>query len=511
MNEPAGSAGLRLVTRAVLDPARAMAGGVLDHLGAVARAPEYRRLRQMLLLSALVQFILAPLTSWSIDTNTFVQSGVITLYTGNPYAGGSWYNAPLGPFATVPTLGILTELVGPGGIFQAVPGLAAIAARADYPTLLPTPAALLAWKLPFIVAGLGMGIAIDWALRTRSQGLPPNLGAALWLLNPLVLWAIAVHGEVDGLAALWIMLALLGLASRHWFLGGIGVALAFVTKGYPIVLLPIVLLWVVLTRADGVSTVRRVASRIGQTLAGFAVGLLPFAGYLLITVDQLTARSVIGIYGALSVTVIFNPAVPKGYGPYFAFTSHTSNAAAVLFGLTALGALGVLAGLVLFAQTLRRPGEAKPPELPAAALLGVVAVSAVLLADPIPNAENLLGLLPLAILAVPRLPKELALRLITGISCAGLLQYFSILTPLAFFYPLAAQFGSSGVAVVNAAVLAYLNVPGLRGLIWLMVGVIGGLFTLAFFGAAVWHLVPEAVRARVPWRRFGRRADEASG
>ncbi len=429
MNEPSDSRPQRTGGTRLIAPITAWFGTVADHLGEVATAPAYHRLRQLLLLSAAIQLLLAPLTSWSIDTNTFVQTGSITLYTGNPYAGGTWYNAPLGPYLAVPTFGILTAIVGPGGLFHSVPQLGAIAARAGYPTVLPTSAALLAWKLPLILAGLAVGIAIDWALRSRVDGLPPAIGAAAWLLNPVVIWAIAVHGEVDGLAALWVVLALLAVATRHWFGAGLALSLGFFTKGYPIALVPLMVAWLILTRLDGEWSLRKAGARLGWAVLGVAVGAAPFVGYITTTLGQLTARSSIGLYGALSLTVIFNPAVPKGSGAYFAFASNPAHGALVLSVLVAIAVAGYVIGLVLFGTRLRR-GSPPVDELPTAALLAAGAIAGVLLADPIPNAENLLGLIPFVLLAVPRLTKAWSLRLVTGLSFAGIFQYMSILTPV---------------------------------------------------------------------------------
>ncbi len=53
---------------------------------------------------------------------------------------------------------------------------------------------------------------------------------------------------------------------------------------------------------------------------------------------------------------------------------------------------------------------------------------------------------------------------------------------------------------LNGIVLGYLNVPGLRGLLWLLVGLIGGTFILAIVVAAVWYLLPESIRALRWWR-----------
>jgi hypothetical protein len=510
MSEPSESgAGLNGVRRWIA-PITGWFRTVSDHLAEVATAPAYHRLRQLLLISALVQLILAPLSSWSIDTNTFVQTGSITLYTGNPYAGGTWYNAPLAPFLSVPSFAFLTAIVGPAGLFHAVPGLAGVAARTGIPTYLPTPAALLAWKLPLIIAGLAVGIAIDWALRFRLEGLSPEVGAATWLLNPVVIYAIAIHGEVDGLAALWVVLALLAFATRHWFAGGLALSLAFFTKGYPIALVPVILAWLVLTRLEGGWSARRAGARLGWAALGAAAGALPFVGYIGTTIGELTARSSIGVYGALSLTVIFNPAVPKFGGAYHAFASSPANGPLFLGLLVTIAVVGYAVGLVLFGIYLRR-GPSDVPELSMAALLGAGAVAAVLLSDPIPNAENLLGVLPLVVLATPRLPRDWALRLLTGVSFAGLFQYFSILTPFASFYPAAVLLGPSAVSSVNAIVLGYLNVPGLRGFLWLMVGLIGGTFILMILIASAWYLLPANLRARRWWWRRGAEPRGAQG
>ena len=477
--------------------------GVAGHLGEVARGERYHRLRMILLAGLLARLVLAPLTSWSIDTNTFVESGIATVYTGNPYAGGLWYNPPLGPYLSIPSMAAAVLVAGPNHLFHPVPGMIALSIREGYPTVLPTPLALLAWKLPLLLADVVMAIALDWALRFRVPGLAPEVGASLWYLNPLVIWAVAVHGEVDGVAACLVVLALLSIACGRWFPAGLSIALAFFTKGYPLVLVPLVLVWVAFSALGGPARARPIARRLGWLAAGAAVGTVPFLAFLMTTFGQLTARANVGLYGALSVTVIFNPGVPKGIGPYHAFTTNLANAAAMVDVFLGMAVLGVVAGSAILARRLLRRRPSDPPELSTAALVGAWALAGVLIADPIPNAENVLALLPFLVLAVPKLPFEWTGRLTTGVSIAGVFQYFSLVTPAVFFYPAAAAIGPGAVGAITNAAIDYLDVPGLRGFLWLLVGLIGGTFLLASWFASGWFLMPASLRHRLRHPRGG--------
>ncbi|MCI4368990.1 MAG: hypothetical protein L3K09_05450, partial [Thermoplasmata archaeon] len=61
---------------------------------------------------------------------------------------------------------------------------------------MPTPGILFLLKLPFILADVGVALLL-YAVGRRSGEGRGTLLAMAWFLNPVVIWASAVHGEVD--------------------------------------------------------------------------------------------------------------------------------------------------------------------------------------------------------------------------------------------------------------------------------------------------------------------------
>lgn len=462
--------------------------------------PGFRRLRWIVAIGLLVRLLLAPLTSWDFDTPGFVLSGVSTIYTGNPYASSLWANPPLAPYVAAPFLAIPTLLFGPQSLVAVVPAIAPISvATGVNATLVPSPAALLAWKLPFLLSDLGVAALLVL--------LPPRLGvrlplsrewvAGLWFLNPLVIWASAVHGEVDSLAVLFLLLALYLVVVQHWFSAGLFLGLGLFTKAYPLVLLPTlaaaVLAWPAPTGSPGHPLVRRA----GRTLAGLAGSVLVFLPFLAQTTGVLQSKAGNPSYGGLSVLIIYNRISPTGAAGLYAVPGFIPSGPTVLLLLRILAVVSALAGAGLLAYRLRRSPVASTGERSRWLLLCVLwAIVGVLLADSVPQPENALAVLPVLLLVLPAHDGRRWLVLFALLSAAGAVMYWALLTPLAMMYPAALLFGDGGVRAVNSVVLAYVHAPALHGALMSGSGFVGGLTLLALWFLAGWELLPESWRAR---------------
>jgi hypothetical protein len=100
----------------------------------------------------------------------------------------------------------------------------------------------IAWKLPLVAADvltagaiyrLGLKLAPDRAM----------LLAALWLVNPVILWVSAGHGQVESLAILCVFGALQLTLDRRLLLAGFITGLGTGVEYYPIAVLGVVLVW----------------------------------------------------------------------------------------------------------------------------------------------------------------------------------------------------------------------------------------------------------------------------
>ncbi len=101
--------------------------------------------------------------------------------------------------------------------------------------------AIFLMKLPYLLADLGCA----WVLISLVHSARRIFVAALWLLNPLVIFTSAIWGRHDSIA---ILLVLLGVAAARrgtdvWRTAGLGLlGIAALARFYPVVIVPLFLL-----------------------------------------------------------------------------------------------------------------------------------------------------------------------------------------------------------------------------------------------------------------------------
>jgi len=155
----------------------------------------------------------------------------------------------------------------------------------------PTAWQLVLIKLPAVLADLAVTLLLFLTLFRRKPhashvearslaadqswlavlSSPPVAVAALWALNPAVIYVSAYWGQVDSLHTFWMVAALLAALTGRWSRAGALMGLGLLTKLQAIVLLPLLvyLAWRWEWQALG-----RVLSGL---LAALTLGLLPFA------------------------------------------------------------------------------------------------------------------------------------------------------------------------------------------------------------------------------------------
>jgi hypothetical protein len=473
-------------------------GTILSVLRGYLTILEHRSLRIIVLVGLVVRLVLAPLTSWASDTPRFILSTVSLLYLGNPYATSLWFNLPLPTFVAAPFLAVPTLLYGPQGLVTVVSAIAPLTIQTGVDASeVPTPGALLAWKLPLILCDVLVGLLLYQLTRRfrDSSGLRPNWVAAAWLLNPLVIWATAVHGEVDTLAALFVLLAAVSLMGERWAPAGLFLGLGVFSKAYPVALIPLALA-VILARPGARGLIRRL-TETGWLSVGLGVSAVPFLPYLPQMLGVLGNRWSIQTYGGVSVLAVFNGASPKLGGWYGQLTSNLAVAAALLDGLRALALGGILLGALFVVWRMRGTPTTEGERFRWILLAILWAIVGVLLSYSVPQPENLLGVIPPALLLACLTRWTLGVRCLLALSGAGVLLYASLLTPAAVFYPLARLLGPPAVLWVNGVVLAYIHAAPLQGSLWLTAGLLGGGVLLGLWVASGILLMPEELRMRM--------------
>lgn len=88
------------------------------------------------------------------------------------------------------------------------------------------------FKASFVGVELVVAALVLALLRRRGR---PDARVALYLLNPLVIWAVALEGHHEPLAAAWLLAALVALDRRRDARAGAAWALACASKAFPVV------------------------------------------------------------------------------------------------------------------------------------------------------------------------------------------------------------------------------------------------------------------------------------
>jgi hypothetical protein len=306
-----------------------------------------------------------------------------------------------------------------------------------------------------------------------------------------VIWATAVHGEVDILSACFVLLFLVALGKRWYFLAGIWLALGIVSKAYPLALLPVALTAVCVVELT--PGFRSHLPRIVAFLIGVGAGLAPFVSYAGTFITTYGSSYPADQYGGFNVGLVFNrtnflPNVAV-LNPWLS-ASNGSLFAEVLRALFYLSIPGSIVAALLLRRAALRDHDGTGG-VPVRSLLYALEwpLAGVLLFQPAPQSENLITLLAILLLigATGIAEGRRTLRILYwALSGAGWMLYLTLASPLAYFYPLAAYLGPGAISGVNHVVVAFsYNTLIPRVLLWSIAGLVGGSAILGLWAIAL--------------------------
>ena len=270
----------------------------------------------------------------------------------------------------------------------------------------------IAWKLPLIAADLLTAGTIFRLAMKLNPGRASTL-SALWLVNPVVLWVSAGHGQVESLAILCTLAALdLGLDGRLFAAGvvtGLGIGLEY----FPLAVLGSVLIW---WRGGHLSGRRPFAKYVLGLLISVALCYLPLA------YDPTARAALVG--GLTSSSGLSAGSVNSALAIWSWFDYRLEGIWPLLFLIGGIVALG-------FSLRLARRGPA----------VGITFLSVVLLMALLLDANTLPQFAPIAAAALWLLAMSVPVHPATLVMApaAGLASYFFFLdsgtsTANAFFY-----------------------------------------------------------------------------
>jgi hypothetical protein len=246
--------------------------------------------RRLLVLSILLQLCLAVLFGHSYDTRVFMAAGYLVGTGQNPYVPHDlsvvFHHVGFNRMTTI----------GYPPPWALVSGLAYRGTYALVPNLLIYGLAL---KIPVIAATIGLAYLVAAVLQNLgAQAVACRRAWAFLLFNPLILYVGAAWGQIDAIATLFAVAALVLVWAKHWASSAALLALAICIKPTPLPILLVVLVWL----ARG--SLRR-ALRYAAVFAGgvvlFYVVPFPLFGW---SVDRFLkhGNAHFHMYGALSYT-----------------------------------------------------------------------------------------------------------------------------------------------------------------------------------------------------------------
>ncbi|MEA3334591.1 MAG: hypothetical protein U9R25_01685 [Chloroflexota bacterium] len=166
--------------------------------------------------------------------------------------------------------------------------LAGLLYKSIAPAMPASPLQSFLIKLPAVLADLGIVFLLyrgaRWVSGSNRLGfarawLPVNsfptfafLVAALWALNPAVIYVSAFWGQVDSIHTFFLLAALMAALTRRWGMSGVLIVLGLLTKLQAVVLLPLLLY---LAWRAGYRSLGRFAA---GSLGTLATTLILFAG-----------------------------------------------------------------------------------------------------------------------------------------------------------------------------------------------------------------------------------------
>lgn len=348
--------------------------------------PTVRSLLPWLILGGIIRLSLAPFTS-------------------HPYDMGAWITHQLAPFDAgldpffnwkygAPVLAIL--------LLAHLPALATV-------TLLGVPQILAQqfWvKFPFILADVGLAIVLGrcvWYVTHRRADA--KLATVVWLLNPVAIFFTAVHGQVDALASVLILLAVLSLLTGSES-RGVAFALAAGTAKYVgFVLVPFTALRSLVGTGPRWATLGKIA---GACVVVVVVAFGP--GFILG-----------GLLGGLKSSLVSGAKLsPWSIWSLVGNVNGASQAWAIVF----VGWCALLLWLI----------ARSPDRTTLSVIRGVTSALAMLVAlHPFANPQFIIWLMPLALFWAFVDRSSLRLAFVAIIGLLNLITLFALVEPIAWF------------------------------------------------------------------------------
>lgn len=252
----------------------------------------------ILILGFLIRIILIPLATYNYDIPFWATTIQHAQSTGSLYELDGYYYTPvwgyilgfLGMIANflfgIPSYGIMADSLIPS-----------TAADWDYyGTIVVSPEFSIFIKSVLTIFDVLCGYLIYVIVKKFGyDDKKATLAFGLWFLCPIVIYTTAVHGMFDNISILFMLLTLLMLIDRRYFLAGVMFSMAAFTKYFPVYL--IFILFVYMIRMNEGRDAKIKATILAIT--GFIVTMF------MILLPQFLEGSILDVFGFVSNRVTY--------------------------------------------------------------------------------------------------------------------------------------------------------------------------------------------------------------
>lgn len=231
-----------------------------------------------LILGFIIRIILAGISAWNFDTSIWYRFALDLKAGFGPFGHFNFsYPPALAAFFSVTLLPLIKFIpIANWGLFN--PDLYGVQSWIVDPNI-TSPIFNFMFKIPMIIGELLLVYLLFLYIKERISEEKAKWIAVLWYLNPLIIFIVAVHGQLDIYPVLFLFLGVTLLYVENQMLAGLMVGIAISMKMYPIFLvLPFAAL--ILSAYEGKKVGARII-KLGKFIIGLLLPLVLSAFYLL--------------------------------------------------------------------------------------------------------------------------------------------------------------------------------------------------------------------------------------
>lgn len=131
-------------------------------------------------------------------------------------------------------------------------------------------------KMPLIVTDIIVGLLLRrFVKRLTGDDIKALMAFALWFFCPLVILESDVHGMMDNISALFLLLTVMLAYDRNYFCAGVSFSFSMLVKIFPICFAFLFIVWVFKKEGWNYDGLKKLAITVAGSIVGFVVLNIP--------------------------------------------------------------------------------------------------------------------------------------------------------------------------------------------------------------------------------------------